>query len=194
MRRLSLFSTAVMALVGGVVACSDEQECAASYKDLGAPEAVCAVTSTTGGTGQRACYEQPQICPDFSPVRFCAREQGTQTSVNVLLDNRGELPMTIRSIKVRGDTRCAFKKAQFAPAIGTVLEPGQSLVMRFQYDAPTTPGEDHALIEVASDAENFPTLSIDVCGESLATGQTAAMCLACQDRSAEPYTDCFEQP
>ncbi len=193
MRQLIWFSISMAALVGGVMACSDEVECVASYKDLGNPEAVCAISSTTVGSSQ-ACYQPAQICPDLSPVAFCSRTRGSTVAVNVLLNNRGESPMTITSIKVRGDTRCAFKKAQFAPMVGSVIEPRSSMVVRFVYEAPMDPGEDHAVIEVASDAENFPTLPIAVCGQSVAAGQGGGMCLQCQDRRQAEYTDCFEQP
>jgi hypothetical protein len=174
-------------------ACSEQQECAAKWSDVHQqPGDVCTVTSTTGG-GSAQCYEPPQICPDLSPVAFCSREKGSATPVNVLLNNRGETPMKITAVKVRGDTRCAFKRAQFAPMVGAVIEPRSSMVLRFQYVAPMEPGEDHAVIEVASDAENFPTLPIAVCGQSVNAGGGGGMCLECQDRRTADVTDCFEQ-
>lgn len=193
MRHFLWLSVSIAALAGGVVACSDEVECVSSYKDLGNPEQVCTVSSTAAG-GNQACYEPAQICPDLSPIAFCSRTRGSTIAVNLLLNNRGESPMTISSIKVRGDTRCAFKRAQFAPMVGTVIEPRSSMVVRFVYEAPMEPGEDHAVIEVASDAENFPTLTISTCGQSVAPGQGGGMCLLCQDRRQAEYTDCFEQP
>jgi hypothetical protein len=177
----------------GVVACSDSVECVASYKDLGGPEQPCVITSTTGGEAA-ACYEPAQVCPDLSPVAFCSRVRGSTVAVNVLINNRGETPMKISAIKVRGDTRCAFRRAQFAPMVGSTIEPRSSLVMRFQYVAPMEVGEDHAVIEVVSDAENFPTLPIAVCGQTVNAGAPGGMCLQCQDRRQAEYTDCFEQP
>lgn len=191
MKTLRLGLLAIPAL-GLYFACSDSKECAASYRDLGPPEGPCVITSTSGGS-EGQCYDPAQICPDLSPIAFCSRVVGSTVAVNVLLNNRGETPMKITSIKVRGDTRCAFKRAQFAPMIGTTIEPRSSMVMRFQYVAPMTPGEDHAVIEVASDAENFPTLPLAVCGKTVAAGQAAGMCLQCEDRRTAEYTDCFEQ-
>ena len=78
--------------------------------------------------------------------------------------------------------------------VGSTIEPRSSLVMRFQYVAPMEVGEDHAVIEVVSDAENFPTLPIAVCGQTVNAGAPGGMCLQCQDRRQAEYTDCFEQP
>lgn len=179
-----------LAVVLGAPACSDENACVASFSDVGGPEAPC-VLPAAGAAPQ--CFEQAQICPDLSPIAFCTRTVNSTVAVNVLVNNRGELPMKITSIKVRGDTRCAFKRAQFAPAVGSTIEAGGSMVLRFQYVGPAQPGEDHAVIEVTSDAENFPILPVAVCGKTVAPGQGGGgMCLECQDRRTAEYTDCFE--
>jgi len=173
------------------VGCSDEVECVASYKDKGGPEVPCVATSSASG-GANSCFTPAQICPNIAPITFCTRTGGSSNPVNLTLENRGELPMKITGVKVRGDTRCAFKRAQFSPVIGETIEPGRSMVIRFFYEAPAGAGEDHALVEITSDAENYPTLAIPVCGKS---GASEAMCLVCnQDRTAAEYTDCFDKP
>ena len=167
--------------------CSSSKTCKASYKDVGDEGAACIQTASSTA----ACFAKPQMCPNLTPIFFNNRLVSTETPVNVLLENRGEEPMKISSIKVRGDTRCAFKKAMFSPAVGSSIEPGDSMVVRFKYVTPATAGEDHATIEIISDSENLPTLQIPVCGKAV-TSSTTQMHLDCQNTRAAAFTDCFE--
>jgi hypothetical protein len=174
-------------------ACSGDKECVGSFKEVGGPDAPCRTTRSSTVTDQ-ACFEKPQICPDLSPIRFCSRLGGSSTPINVLLDNRGETPMKVTSVKVLGDTRCAFSAPMVRPELSDSVEPGTSMVMRFHYNPPAAAGEDHAAIEITSDAENLPKLVIQVCGRSVTSTRAAGMddCLACQDRSTAPPSDCTQ--
>ena len=114
--------------------------------------------------------------------------------VNLLIENRGEAAMTITSVKVRGDVRCAFKRAQFAPAIGQKIEAGDSFIVRFFYVVPNAVGDDAAAIEIESDAENLPRLVIPVCGKAVTRGTPNDPNQMCPDRTTAEYTECFEEP
>jgi hypothetical protein len=164
-------------------------------------------TSTKSGAAPAPamCFDAPEICPDVSPVRFCARTTSSTNSVNILLKNTGETPMTVSAIKVHGDTRCAFINPEFSPPFGTKIQGGDSMVIRFAYK-PLTPGEDHIAIEVTSDSDNLPQLFIPVCGKGVnpSTDPDAGVpdvgevrepgpnCSpSCKDQSMVPVTNCW---
>ncbi|MFO0728010.1 MAG: hypothetical protein U1E65_29790 [Myxococcota bacterium] len=172
--------------------CSSSKACKASYTEVGDIGAACVATRSSTAADY-VCFDKPQMCPSLTPIFFNLRKTTSTTAVNLLLENRGEAPMKITSIKVRGDTRCAFKNAMFAPAVGSSIEPGDSMVVRFKYFAPAAEGEDHATIEILSDSENLPTLNINVCGKSVANPPAMQMHVDCQDKKAADYTDCFEK-
>jgi len=174
-----------------VVGCSDGKDCARSFSELGSAQDVCLVRSSTGAA---ACYSQPQICPNQQPVGFCSRfVGGGPTAFNLLLQNRGERPLTIRSIRVRGDERCAFTMPEISPRLGVPINPDDGMIVRFRY-APPEVGEDHAVFEIESDGENFPVLPIAVCGAGATSTTAAAMaeCIQCQDRLQADFTSCWE--
>jgi hypothetical protein len=167
----------------------------------------CAVATSTAVShpASTACFDAPEICPDLSPVRFCARTISSTNSVNILLKNRGENPMTVTGIKVHGDTRCSFVNPEFSPALGTKIQGGDSMVIRFAYK-PASPGEDHIAIEVTSDSDNLPTLFIPVCGKGVnppsdpdagmpdvgEVREPSASCSpSCKDQSMVPATNCW---
>lgn len=184
-----------VSLVGtGAWACSDSVECFPTVGEGGGAQAPCAVTRVRTSTSpEQACFEQPQVCPSLAPIRFCSRLGGSSTPVNITLDNRGEAPLTIKSVKIRGNERCAFKAPQFSPELNTPIEPGSSLVLRFRYEPPMEAGSDFATLEIESDAENFPVLQIRTCGGSVTSTRAInpTECLACEAREEAPFSDCF---
>jgi hypothetical protein len=201
MRHLALALVTLSGVAAAVAACSDEITCAESLAAAGATaDTPClAVNARTSTAPERQCFTKPQICPDLSPVRFLSRAVSTATvtnavPVNLLIENRGEAAMTITSVKVRGDVRCAFKRAQFAPAIGQKIEAGDSFIVRFFYVVPNAVGDDAAAIEIESDAENLPRLVIPVCGKAVTRGTPNDPNQMCPDRTAAEYTECFEEP
>ena len=142
--------------------------------------------SMGSGAEETTCFDAPEICPSLSPIRFCARYVQTDNVFNVLLLNKGERPLTINSIKVRGDTRCAFKNPQFSPEIGEkAIEPNDAMVVRFRYNPPAA-GEDHIAIEMTSDADNLPSLLIPVCGKGVDTRHPSAAPTVARPTAASP--------
>lgn len=201
-----------LSLVAGVFSsCKGGVECLKTVRGTTISPCGLARTSSSVMVRSTACFDAPEICPDLSPVRFCAQPVESDSVVNVLLLNRGEKPLSIRSIKVRGDTRCAFQDPQLSPKLeGTrpaVVDGRGELVLRFHY-RPPSPGEDHIAIEVTNDSDNLPTLLIPVCGQGVNAragtdgGSPDATnprnpgpgCLPCQDRSNEPFTTCWDAP
>lgn len=183
----------------GSAGCSGGQECVDSFSQIGDAFAPCQTTNDPN-TGEPACYNKPQACFSLFPINFRTvlsgmTPEGEQRkySVNILISNEGETPLTVSSIRSRGDDRCAFVNGKYSPAIGTAIEGGTSLVFGFEY-RPTGAGTDHAAIEVKSDAENSPTTLIPVCGRAVTStvGQDPALPMTCEDKGTAEYTDCLE--
>ena len=124
-----------------------------------------------------------QICPGQSPVAYCERLVGTTHTTDLLLTNRGTEQLEISDVRIVGDARCSFSPPQLdvssiEPSFGAAL-------VRIDY-APQSPGDDLVLLEVDSNARNFPTLRIGVCGRAIAQPADATgSCPQC----LEPATD-----
>ena len=151
----------------------------------------CAEEQKTLPAGQNACDPEaelpgagPHICPSQSPVAYCERlVLPTPHTTDLLLTNRGTELLEIDEVRIVGDARCSFR----APEIDAVeIEPnfGAALV-RIDY-LPQISGDDLVLLEIDSNAVNFPTLRIGVCGRAIATSEDATgSCPQCLD----PATD-----
>jgi hypothetical protein len=198
-----LGASAAAASLLAIPSCNNGQKCLATV--VGGSVDPCVPTSTSSKLAP-PCFDAPEACPDLSPVRFCAREAGSDNVVNLKVLNRGNKPLTVNSVKVRGDTRCAFKMPQYSPALGTAVEGGDSLIFQFQYDPPS-PGDDHIAIEVTTNADNLPLIVIPVCGHGVPPVQNldggapdvgqvldpGPNCLPCKDQSKADYTNCWDQ-
>lgn len=185
--RPSILPAAALLLLA-LAACSDDPAaCLASYAEGGDASVACLEDPTALDS---ACYDPPQICPGFAGWGFCDVEMGSSTTFSLVLLNRGAKPMTIQSVKVRGDTRCSVYDLQVDPPVGGQVEGGDSAILQFRY-APTTVGPDHVDIEVTTDAENFPVLNFPICGNAIEVGAPPAdVCLNCVDVTASEYTEC----
>lgn len=181
-------------LIAAVPLGCSSTDCVESYREVGGPEAPCVAASSTSSAASEtaACFQKPQICPDLSPIRFCSRLGGSTNTINILLDNRGESELTLSRIQLRGDARCAFKQPRTSPEVGEAIKPGASAVFQFRYAPPAGAGEDHAAIEILSDAENLPSLLIPVCGRAVTStiGIDPSDCLPCEDRTQAEVSDC----
>ncbi|MCC7381227.1 MAG: hypothetical protein IT384_05320 [Deltaproteobacteria bacterium] len=183
----------------GSAGCSAGQECVDSFSQIGDAFTPC-VETIDPNTGEPACYNKAQACFSLFPINFRTvlsgmTPEGEQRkyTVNVIIANQGEAPLTVSGIRSRGDDRCAFVNGKYSPALGAAIEGGKSLVFKFDY-RPTGAGTDHAAIEVKSDAENSPTTLIPVCGRAVTStvGQDPALPMSCEDRATAEYTDCLE--
>lgn len=108
-----------------------------------------------------------QICPSASMrVAPAATAGGAGVPLSFLLVNGSRsATLTISKIEITGDTRCSFEFDKQRDLERETLEPGKSAALRVIYK-PTYTGQDHAHLRVHSNAENFPTLILPVCGEA----------------------------
>ncbi|MDJ0764028.1 MAG: hypothetical protein QNJ97_13685 [Myxococcota bacterium] len=122
-----------------------------------------------------ACEEDalspPEIWIDLSPVNLDVRvvdpELGPRT-FDLQLTNRGEETLKIESMVVRGDQNCAFS---FDGPDTLVMGENGSAFIRGYYN-PIVTGEDQIALEVNSNAHNFATLVVPVCGKAVPLGTT----------------------
>jgi len=136
--------------------------------------------------------EAPQICPRINPINLCEQfipEGGNaeQITWELMLDNLGQGLLEIESVEVRHDRRCAFEDPLGTIEIwdnddsddhaATVRSSGAAF-LRIQY-RPPSPGEDAVTVTVNSNAENFPSLDVFICG----AGTTETL-VSCQIRTS----------
>ncbi|HEV8320248.1 MAG TPA: hypothetical protein VG389_01445 [Myxococcota bacterium] len=108
--------------------------------------------------------EAPQICPRLAPVSFCNQEVGGGGYMFTLeIDNYGTDALSIAALRLVGDDRCAFNSLEVDPPVGSTVASEQALLVRFVYEPPDI-GPDSAWLEIDSNAENFPTLVVPLCG------------------------------
>ena len=191
---LTLLSTSAVSIGLAAVhpGCAGD-DCLESFSSAGGDAAAVCTSTLAQGSREGVCYARPQICPSLQPVLFNSRLVNTETGFNLLLQNFGRQPLTITGIRVRGDERCAFVEPQTSPAIGQTVEGADGMILRFKYRPPAE-GEDHIQIEVESDAENFPLLSVSVCGRGVTSTTTdeARQPLPCLDRTEAEATSCWD--
>lgn len=151
----------------------------------GRPDAPCRC-DVNSPEGCRTAYQNAQICPDISPVGFCSRYVNKSVNTDVVLFNRGLTGLRITSVTLEGDDNCAFvppKLSFTAGEDGTIINYMRSEVIRLTY-SPTKVAQDHAVLRIKSNAENFPDLNIAVCGQGLPAnappqGADGGTCLQC---------------
>ncbi len=134
----------------------------------------------------------PKLEINATEINFCSRPSG-ETTVwnNVQLRNTGKGPLTISSLRVRGDAGCAFACTYMDPQYSDVLiacpsevgggpqaemtlDAGQTLLVRIEY-TPSAPGTpDAAALVIKSDAENqtdtsgkVVPIAIPMCGTGI---------------------------
>ncbi len=114
----------------------------------------------------------PQILPQQSPYNLGTvpvmgatsedeQELGQARSFTLQLSNSGGEPLVIEQARILADTRCSFSQ----PAI---LRPkafarGRSALLLLGY-RPTLPGDDEVMLEVTSNASDYPVLHVPICG------------------------------
>lgn len=136
-------------------------------------------------------YQKAQICPDLSPVQFCSRFVNSTYGTDVLLANRGYEGLRIESVQLLGDDNCAFE----APQLSFVPGPGARPIDHMKAESirlvyrPKKIAQDHAVLRIISNAENFRQLDIAVCGQGIMAGTPqgpdGGACLVCQKPTSE---------
>jgi len=150
--------------------------CGAEQETLPEGESACAADAELPGAG-------PHLCPALSPIAYCERLTGVVHSTDLVLSNRGTETIDIVDVRIRGDARCSFR-----PPVIDVMEIEPSVgaaVIRIDY-VPSSAGDDRAILEIESNAANFPLLEIGVCGRAIAgIADQTGKCPQC----ATPETD-----
>lgn len=188
MKTARLFALVSLSVVSA--ACEDEVQCLGSFADAGDAGVACAIAED-GSFAEKSCFDPPQICPDISPLNLCGVDLADPDphQFNVLLLNRGQKPYKILGVQVRGDAGCAIEEVRTVPGIGSEVTGGDAAVLNFTF-RPTVAGDLQAAIEITTDAENFPTLFLPICGRGVAGTPSAEDCIACVDASQAEVVTC----
>lgn len=149
--------------------------------DPGAP-CVCAMGELGSDSACTAIYRNAQICPDQSPAQLCTRFINATTTYPVLVVNRGQSGLVISDVSLVGDDNCAFAPPQVSPPLGTIIPSGKNVFIQIAY-RPTKAVSDFVELRIKSNAENFPSLVIPICGQgtpaNMPPNQDGGTCLAC---------------
>lgn len=133
--------------------------------------------------------DPPEISIDVSPINvgvWSTDPSAEARRFDFQLINEGGGVLSIESVSFRGDQNCAFT---FEGPDYTELGEGDAGFVRGWY-APTVEGEDHIAMDVVSNAENYPTFTVAICGKAVALGsQDTTPIEACQDPPSD-QPDC----
>jgi len=132
----------------------------------------------------------PEIMIDISPVNVGIRSIDPELDplhFDLQLTNRGDKTLSIESVTFRGDTNCAFT---FDGPDYFDLGYEDTAFIRGWYQ-PTVAGEDQLAMEVVSNAENYPTLVVPICGKGVEPGTTDVEPATCEV-PPEDQADCEE--
>jgi len=165
----ALLSVVFVVLVSG---CGNRSNCKKSLEGL-SPTTPCMnlVQAEDGGAvGTPQCFEQPQICPGKGGFPFCERPVGQTFRDSLEIQNVGEKDLVITSIIARGNEGCAFVDPELRdPDAGVPLtvKPQETVLFSFRFSPPAV-GRYNALLEIKSNAENYPVLKVPLCGLGVA--------------------------
>ncbi|MBS2024254.1 MAG: hypothetical protein JST92_17775 [Deltaproteobacteria bacterium] len=115
------------------------------------------------GNNHAVSTSHSQIRADPQTLSFGEHAGGTASTLPVTLHNDGTLVLTIASVSIAGDTRHAFSIG----AAPTQVAIGGSAIVEVTYTAPASEGADGATLDISSDADNAPALSISLAGHSV---------------------------
>lgn len=110
--------------------------------------------------GAEALFEAPQILPSQAPVCLDRVDTvvGSVRTHPVLLSNYGKNALEIANAEIVDDLRGTFELQGIEPNRLASLE---EAVAQVAY-RPTEPGWDYAVLQVRSNAENYPTLRVAI--------------------------------
>lgn len=122
----------------------------------------------TGCNGEDAGKGPASITVGLSPVNYGVVEVGGQTLYHDMqLTNTGGDLLTIESIYLHGDHRCSF---DFEGPDSVEIPGTQSTFLRLWY-VPEEAGEDQVTVEIVSNADNFASFEVGLCGLAVDKGQ-----------------------
>jgi hypothetical protein len=130
----------------------------------------------------------PQITVDWSPVTLgvVGLPMEQPFDFDMQFTNIGGELLTLESVTVKGDYRCAFNPAFEGPDV-TDIATTESAFIRGHY-WPSTEGEDQISIEVVSNAKDYPVFVVSICGSAVpmaeVEGTTEPVCQGPQPSAA----------
>jgi hypothetical protein len=112
--------------------------------------------------------KEPQICFDRTVDRalnFVIAKEAPESSLSFILTNcsTGNQKLVISSVEVLGNQSCHFKFDITTDVQKQEVSPGDQTLIQVRY-LPTKPSEDHVVLKVSSNAQNFPELRLFACG------------------------------
>jgi hypothetical protein len=134
--------------------------------------------------------EPPKIDIDISPVNVGIHSTSPDAGTyhfDLQLINIGEETLVIQSVDYRGDQNCAFT---FDGPDLLEMGENESSFVRGWYD-PVVEGEDQIAMDVVSNAVNYPTMVVPICGKAVPPGTEDAGMPVCQVPPAD-QPDCEE--
>jgi hypothetical protein len=122
----------------------------------------CVLLAACGGQEETG---PAQITVDWSPVTLGVHglPQKEEFHFDMQFTNIGGELLTLESVTVKGDSRCAFT---FEGPDITEIAATESAFIRGFY-APTSEGEDQIAIEVVSNAKDYPDFVVSICGAAV---------------------------
>ena len=132
--------------------------------------------------------DPPEIWIDISPVNLGIHTTAADAGAyhfDLQLINRGEEQLIIQSVDYRGDQNCAFT---FEGPDMFEMGENESSFIRGWYE-PVVAGDDQIAMDVISNAHNYPTLVVPICGRAVPPGTEDATMPECQVPPAD-QPDC----
>jgi hypothetical protein len=112
--------------------------------------------------------KEPQICFDRTVERalnFIIAKEAPEYSLSFILSNcsTGNQKLVISSVEVLGNQSCHFSFDITKDLQKQEVSPGDQTLIQVRY-LPTKPSQDHLVLKVTSNAQNFPELRLFACG------------------------------
>ena len=114
---------------------------------------------------------RPQVCFDQNFQQgfgFTVAPSAPAYRLSFVITNcsTGNEKLVIQSVKVLGDEKCSFAFDTGVDVEKLEIPPGEFGLVSARY-LPTKLGEDHAVLVLHTNAENFPTLKLYACGTGI---------------------------
>jgi hypothetical protein len=155
---------------------------------------------------------EPQVCTDrgqrpLATLTLEPNKQNQNLSATFILTNctGGTKKLTINKVRLVGDERCSFKEPEIEKLEISADRKSNSASIRVVYQPKTIGPEDHAALQVVSDAQNFPKFVIPICGRTAAkyapgkdsgaptSADGGGQTLVCKDVGDKVTTSCHKE-
>ena len=160
------YALAAILCVGLLAGCGSKSSCKKTVDDPAAPCQNVTTANDAGAVGTPQCYVNAQICPGLGGFALCERPVLQSFRQSLEITNTGESVLTIYSVVAHGNAGCAFVDPELRDPDGGVplnVNPQEMILLSFRFEA-SDPVEYDAMLEITSNAENFPVLKVTMCG------------------------------